>query len=134
MEIKGQIILIGPVENGESTRGPWKKSYVVLLTDERYEKKASITVFGAQLTDELMQYDPGDFLTCKFDLESREFNGKWYTEAKAWKITGYQQKPSGSNQTPRQQTAARSQHQNLGSTASSTENITEPTFDDDLPF
>lgn len=28
----------------------------------------------------------GDKLTVSFNLESREYNGKWYTDIKAWKI------------------------------------------------
>jgi len=28
----------------------------------------------------------GDEVTVSFDLESRDFNGKWYTDVKAWKV------------------------------------------------
>jgi hypothetical protein len=34
-----------------------------------------------------------------FDLESREYNGKWYTDAKAWKIEGASS-GSGSSDAP----------------------------------
>jgi len=28
----------------------------------------------------------GETLSVSFDIESREYNGKWYTDAKAWKV------------------------------------------------
>jgi len=30
----------------------------------------------------------GSRLTISFDIESREFNGKWYTDVKGWKVEG----------------------------------------------
>ena len=36
----------------------------------------------------LDKFKPGQVITVHFDAESREYNGKWYTDLKVWKMEG----------------------------------------------
>ena len=74
-----------PLQEGVSRAGnPWKKQEYVLETEEQYPRKVCFNLFG----DKVDQYPAaiGDDVTVSFDLESREFNGRWYTDVRAWKI------------------------------------------------
>ena len=84
MEIQGRIILALPEVSGVSKSGnSWKKREYVLETHDTYPKKVFFNFFG----DRADQYplNAGDEVTVSFDLESREFNGRWYTDVRAWK-------------------------------------------------
>jgi hypothetical protein len=61
----------------------------------------------------------GDALDVSFDVESREYNGKWYTDVKAWKVNAARQKEGG----------ARS-----NSTMTAPQPLDELPQSDDLPF
>lgn len=84
MEISGKIIQALPETSGTSKAGnPWKKREYVLETQETYPKKVCFNFFG----DRADQYPltVGDVVTVSFDLSSREYNGRWYTDVSAWK-------------------------------------------------
>ena len=53
--------------------------------DGNYPKKVSISVWGDK-TDSLKNMQPGSDVKVSFNVESREYNGKWYTDVKAWRI------------------------------------------------
>lgn len=84
MEIKGKIILALPEMSGVSKSGNnWKKREYVLETIETYPKKVHFDFFGERAD----QYplNVGDNITLSFDIESREYNGRWYTGIRGWK-------------------------------------------------
>ena len=84
MEITGKIIAVLPEQGGVSKNGnEWKKH--VLETHDQYPKKVCFQLFGA---DRIAQaaIQPGEELTVSFDIESREYMGKWYTNINAWKV------------------------------------------------
>ncbi len=84
MEITGKIIEIFPEQTGTSAKGEWKKQEFLLQTQAQYPKK----VFMANWNDKIdLRKDYKDLLVkISFDLESREYNGRWYTDVKPWKI------------------------------------------------
>ena len=84
MELTGKIIQILPEKTGETARGQWRKQEYVLETDGQYPKKVCFMVWGEKI-DEFAIKD-GEELVVSIDLESREYNGRWYTDVKAWKI------------------------------------------------
>ena len=87
MEISGKIIQVLPEQGGVSkTSGKeWKLQAYVLETQEQYPKKVHFEVFGEdRIKANPCQLD--DVVTVSFDIESREFNGRWYTSIRAWKI------------------------------------------------
>lgn len=90
MELKGKVIQLLPPQSGMGKKGPWKKQEFILETQAQYPKKVCLSTWG----DKIDQFGvaEGDLLNVSVDLESREYNGRWYTEARAWKI-----EKSGSN-------------------------------------
>ena len=87
MEVSGKISQKLPLQQGESkTSGkPWALQAYVLETQEQFPRKVHFEVFGEQrIKDNPCEID--DLVTVSFDIESREFNGRWYTSIRAWKI------------------------------------------------
>ena len=87
MEVSGKIIQVLPEQGGVSkTSGKeWKLQAYVLETQEQYPRKVHFEVFGEdRIKANPCQLD--DIVTVSFDIESREFNGRWYTSIRAWKI------------------------------------------------
>ncbi len=84
MEVKGKVIQLLALQTGMGKKGPWKKQEFILVTQTQYPKKVCFSIWG----DKVDQYNVavGDVLNVSVDLESREYNGRWYTEARAWKI------------------------------------------------
>ncbi len=100
MEIQGKIIAILPIQGGTSatTGKSWQVETFVIETLESYPRKVAIEIFGEQrIKDNPIAID--QVVTVSFDLESREFSGRWYTSARAWKIE------QGAAQTAAQQAA-----------------------------
>ena len=87
MDISGKSVQKLPLQSGESkTSGkPWQLQSYILETQEQYPRKVCFEVFGEQrIKDNPCEID--DIVTVSFDIESREFNGRWYTSIRAWKI------------------------------------------------
>ena len=86
MEIVGKIIQVLPWQEGVSKTGnPWKVQSYVLETQEQYPRKVCFEIFG----EERIKNNPcniDDLVTVSFDIESREFNGRWYTSIRAWRV------------------------------------------------
>lgn len=89
MDISGKIIQFLPAQTGQGKNGPWKKQEFILETGDTYPKKICIAVWGDKI--DLGSFKPGDTVEVSFDVESREYNGRWYTDVKAWKVSGKQQ-------------------------------------------
>ena len=87
MEVSGKIIQVLPEQGGvgKTSGKEWKLQAYVLETQEQYPKKVHFEVFGEdRIKANPCQLD--DIVTVSFDIESREFNGRWYTSIRAWKI------------------------------------------------
>lgn len=84
MDIQGKIIQILPEQSGAGKNGTWRKCEYVLETQDQYPKKVCFNLWGEKIDQNPVKV--GDSVKVLFDLESREFNGKWYTDVKAWKI------------------------------------------------
>ncbi|MBQ5993984.1 MAG: DUF3127 domain-containing protein [Bacteroidales bacterium] len=86
MEITGKLIQKLPVKSGVSSSGNnWSKAEFVIETVEQYPKKVCANLWGDRARA-LDQFQEGSLITVSFDLESREFNGNWYTDVRAWKV------------------------------------------------
>ncbi len=84
MEITGRIIRALPEISGTSKAGNnWHKREYVLETQEQYPKTVHFDFFGERAD----QYplNVGDMVKLSFDIESREYNGRWYTSIRGWK-------------------------------------------------
>lgn len=84
MELSGKIVHIQPLQEGQGKNGPWKKQDYIIEVPGNYPKKVCVTVWGDRIDD--FKIKEGEAVTFSIDIESREFNGRWYTDVKAWKI------------------------------------------------
>ena len=84
MDLTGKIIKVLPIQSGTGKNGDWKKQEYVIEMPGQFSKKVCFTIWG----DKIDQYklSDGNEVKVSFDLESREYNGKWYTDVKAWKV------------------------------------------------
>ena len=84
MELEGKIIQINPLQSGEGKNGTWKKQEFIVETKSQYPKKVCITAWG----DKIDQFNPkeGEDAKISIEIESREYNGRWYTDVKAWRM------------------------------------------------
>jgi hypothetical protein len=84
MQVTAKVIEVLEQQTGMGKNGEWKKQDFILETDDQYPKKICISVWGDKIDSNQLQI--GNQLKVDFDAESREFNGKWFTNLKAWKI------------------------------------------------
>jgi hypothetical protein len=85
VEITGKLIQKLPVQTGEGKNGSWSKGGFVLETGDRYPKKVCCVVWGDQIS-QINGLPEGTSVKASVDIESREYNGRWYTDVRAWRI------------------------------------------------
>lgn len=84
METEGKLIQVLPVQNIDTAKGKLKKLEFIIETKTKFPKKVCFALWNEKADS--FNFNTGDELKITFDLESRESKGRWYTEAKAWKI------------------------------------------------
>jgi hypothetical protein len=84
MELSGKIIKILPLQSGTGKNGAWKKQEFVVETPGQISRKVCFNIWGEKI--EQFKLTEGAEVKVSFDIESREYNGKWYTDVKAWKV------------------------------------------------
>lgn len=88
MELEGTLITKLAVQSGKSARGDWaKQEFVIEYQDGNFPTKVCINVWGADKVKELGSFRLGEKIHVSFNISSREYNGKWYTDLRAWRIT-----------------------------------------------
>lgn len=96
MELSGKVIQKLPEVGGNSKSGnAWRKQEYILETGGQYPKKVCVSVWGDKIDQ--FSINAGENVTLSIDVESREYNGRWYTEVKAFradKNTGASTSPS----------------------------------------
>ena len=90
MEIEGIIVQILEKRSGisKSTGNPWMSQGYVLMTNEFHHiKKIAFEVTGE---DRIRRFglQVGSYVKVFCEVESREYEGKWYTSVKAWDARG----------------------------------------------
>lgn len=93
-DITGKIIAVLPTRSGTSARGTqWSSQTAVIETHEQYPKRVAFDVLGDKITEFNLQV--GEEVTVSFDINAREFNGKWFNSVNAWQVIrqGGQQAP-----------------------------------------
>ncbi len=84
MQLTARLVQLLPLQSGTGKNGQWKKQDIIVETEATYPKKICVSVWGDKIDTTSLQQ--GNLLKIDFDVESREFNGRWYTDVKAWKI------------------------------------------------
>lgn len=85
LELTGEIIKVLPVLTGTSAKGEWKKQEFIVKYGDKYPKEVCLAVWGDVIpenADSLV----GQAVEASIDAESRENNGRYYTDLKAWKF------------------------------------------------
>lgn len=127
MEVKGKIIQKFDLQSGTSKAGnPWKKQNYLLETLDSFPRKIYFDFFG----DRADQYplEVGDMINLSFDIECREYQGRYYTDIRGWKAEKIDANapastPPPANDVPPADIAAPAPDMNF-----------EQTQEDDLPF
>ena len=88
MQIKGQVVAILPLESGITKAGKdWQKLTIVIeFSEGNYQKKLALSASKEELIQTLQNLKQGDSITASINLESREFNGKWFNSVNVWKV------------------------------------------------
>ena len=111
MQLTAKLVQVLPLQTGTGKNGQWKKQDIIVETEGTYPKKVCVSIWGDKINESLLK--TGSMLNISFDVESREYNGKWYTDVKAWKIE------AGSGE---------------GQSSPQMDNEADPESKDDLPF
>lgn len=87
LEITGKIIAVLDKKTGVSnaTGTAWSVQQYVIETHEQYPKKMCFDVFGEERIKQFA-IQIGEEVTVSFDLDAREYQGRWYNSIKAWKV------------------------------------------------
>ena len=110
LEIEGRLVRKLAVQSGRSARGDWsKQEFVVEFQDGNFPSNVVFNVWGADKVRDLERYQVGDEIRVSFAPSSREFNGRWYTDLRAWRIA-----PAGQAAQPQAQGYAPSAPQAYG--------------------
>ncbi len=97
LELEGRIARKFDIQSGTSARGAWsKQEFIFEYQEGNFPTQVCMNVWGEDKVRELGKYQPGDKVKISFNLSSREYNGRWYTDVRAWRIepAGQQQRPA----------------------------------------
>ena len=125
MQIVAKLVQVMPAQTGSGKNGDWRKQEIIVETDGQFPKKICISVWGDKLNN--IKLNPGEMLSIDFDVESREYNSKWYTDVKAWRVA-----PAGAAPTNPPQSNQFQPRSNSGFPSSPPAPADD--FDGDLPF
>ena len=87
MELTGKVIAVLDARSGisKSSGNPWKMQDYVIETNEQYPRRMCFNVFGE---DKINQFNiqVGEEITVSFDINAREYQGRWFNDIRAWKV------------------------------------------------
>ena len=121
MEITGKLLQLLPPQTGQGKNGTWKKQEFIIETGDTYPKKVCLAIWGDKI--DISKVSIGSMVTIHFDAESREYNGRWYTDLKAYALKAGESSGGASRaaETPTQNKPQQADYSQLNDT-------------DDLPF
>lgn len=130
LELEGTIRQKFGVQQGMSARGAWsKQEFILEYPDGNFTSQVCMLAFGQDKVQELDKYQVGDRVKVAFNLKSREYNGRWYTDIQIWRIS-----PAG-NAAPAAAPAAAPQVPAYDAPAPTLEDMPgDDPQGDDLPF
>ena len=84
LKITGIVKEVLAEQQGTSANGEWRKREFILTTEGAYPKQICMVQWGDSI--DKVALGVGERITASIDIASREYNGRWYTDVKAWKI------------------------------------------------
>ena len=152
LELEGRIARKLNVQTGTSARGAWsKQEFIFEYQEGNFPTQVCMNVWGEDKVRDLDKYQVGDKVKVSFNLSSREYNGRWYTDVRAWRIepageaaqyagavaggAGY----TGASEAPQQggydyAQSAGSYAAPTGTPMPSADDLSAPLSEDELPF
>jgi len=125
LEIEGKVKKILPELKGQGKNGEWKKQEFVIETGGEYPKLICFNTWGEK-TSSVKNLQIGESVKVSFEVSSREYQEKYFTEVRAWKIEKLGARPAGENQPAQTQSSQQAPSQSFDDSAA--------TEADDLPF
>lgn len=98
MEFEGKVVQILAPTSGTSARGPWQRQDVLFEMVQEFSRKLCVTFFNKP--DDVAKLKVGESYMVSVNVESREYNGKWYTDVRAWRLQSKQQAPQAAPTMP----------------------------------
>ena len=85
MDFEGKVLEILPAVTGQSARGTWERQTVVFeQANKQFGKEIAVTFMNK--AQEVAMLQKGQSYTVSFDIESRNYQGRWYTDVRAWRV------------------------------------------------
>lgn len=96
MDFELTVNMLLPLVTGQSARGEWKKQEVIFELPGEFNRKLCVGFWNDRAVD-AAALRPGDRVALSVNVESREYNGRWYTEVRAWRMSRLDvvQQPAG---------------------------------------
>ena len=89
MEFEGKVLEILPPVSGQSARGTWERQTVIFeQANKQYGKEVAVTFMNKG--QDVSGLRVGESYTVSFDIESRNYQGRWYTDVRAWRVQSLQ--------------------------------------------
>ena len=130
LELEGRIARKLSVQSGTSARGAWsKQEFIFEYQEGNFPTQVCMNVWGEDKVKDLERYQVGDKVKVSFNLSSREFNGRWYTDVRAWRI-----EPANAAPAPSREYAQPAGFAPSAAPMPSIEDMPAQLSDDDLPF
>ncbi len=138
--IQGKVVDILEEQSGEGRNGPWRRRDFILEMDDRFSRKVCVSQWGDSIDKDSVSV--GENVKAYINIQSREFNERWYTDVRAWRIDrdggepgagGYPDEPGFGDQGS-SQSGSKPAPQDPGSKNSSMIDGDLDDVDDDLPF
>lgn len=85
MDFEVTVSAVLPLVTGQSARGEWKKQDVIFDLPGEFNRKLCVGFWNDKAVD-AAALRPGDRVALSVNVESREYNGRWYTEVRAWRM------------------------------------------------
>src|SRR5690625_1329754 len=135
LEITGKVNKVLETQKGEGRNGPWQKGGFILETGDQFPKSIYCIVWGDMIS-QVEALQQGDEIKASIDIQSREYNGRWYTDVKAWRLEKLTAQPVTPNTStegdkPTENTPPPPQPPTEGSSSNQGENTND---EDDFPF
>lgn len=94
MDFEGVIYKVLPTVTGTSARGEWSKQEVILEQPGEFPRKVCISFWGDK-SQEAAALKEGEVVMVSANVESREYNDRWFTEVRGWRISRKTAEPAG---------------------------------------
>jgi hypothetical protein len=85
MDFVGKVLEILPAMSGQSARGTWERQTVIFeQANKQFGKEIAVTFMNK--AQDVAMLRVGESYTVSFDIESRKYMDKWYTDVRAWRV------------------------------------------------